>query len=73
MSGKPDVANLAGFFRRKGRLRRAPFGKDAVGIVEPDNFVKLKQVDMVHLEAFQRLFKLLVELLRRAPHRSWSS
>ena len=58
VSGKPDIANLAGFLCFQHGFLRAILGKDAVRIVKANNLVVLDQVKMVGLQALQRFIDL---------------
>ena len=58
MSGEPDVANLAGLFGVQKRFQRPAFREEAVGVLHPDDFMALQQIDMVSLQALQRFVQL---------------
>ena len=58
MTGESDVANLTGFPGCQKRFLGAALGKNAIGIVEADDFMMLYQVDVIRLEAFKRRVEL---------------
>src|SRR4030095_12517809 len=58
VTGKPDVAYLSGLSRFDKSLHGSSFREDPIGVIEANNLVMLKQVDMVHSEAFERLVEL---------------
>jgi hypothetical protein len=53
MAGESDVAKLACFLGGQRRSHGAALGKDAIGIVETNNFMMLHQIDVVGLQSFQ--------------------
>ena len=58
VSGKADVADLAGFLGRDGRFERAARAEDPVGVAHADDLVELHEVNGVHLEPAQALINL---------------
>src|SRR5208282_3177448 len=57
--GVPEVANLAGLFRLYRGLEAAALGENLLGVVHPDDFVKLHQVDAIGLQALEAFLDLL--------------
>ena len=58
VAGEADVAHLARFFGLVQRLDHAALGKVPLGVVVVDALVDLPQVEVVGLQALQRLFEL---------------
>src|SRR5689334_472727 len=61
MPGESDVPDLARLLCRGKCFERSAGSKEAIRIVEPDVLVILNEIDMIRLEALQRL----IDLLRR--------
>lgn len=51
--GKANVSDLAGLASVLKRLESTAGREEAVGIVHPDDLVKLKKIHMVNLEPFE--------------------
>jgi hypothetical protein len=51
MTGKSDVANLAGLLCGLDRFHRSTFGENAIWIFHPDDFVELHEVDAIRSAA----------------------
>jgi len=66
MTREADVAALSRFLRGLDRFHRAAFGEDPVGVLEPDHFVDLEQVDVVRPQPLQGLVDLPRRVLVRA-------
>ena len=60
--GEANVANFPRLLRLQQRLHRAARGKNAIGIFEANDLVKLHEIDMIGLQALERF----VDLLRAA-------
>src|SRR5271154_6629227 len=60
MTGKPDVADLAGLTRGDRRFKRAAWRKDAVWVLHPNHLVKLDQINDIGLQSAERLLQLKV-------------
>lgn len=58
VTSKSVVAGFPRFACVRGSFRSSAFGEDTVGIVERYNFLKRRQIEMVHAWAFQRLVDL---------------
>ncbi len=55
---EPDESHLARLLRLHHRFHRAALGEDPVGIIESNDLVMLQQVQVIHLQPFQRLVDL---------------
>ena len=58
VASESDIANFACLLRFEKRPHRAVFRKDPVGILEPNHFVMLQEIDMTALEPRQRFIDL---------------
>lgn len=58
VAGETDITDLASFFAVESGLYRSAVGKDAIRIVEANDFVMLHEIDVVGLETFQTSLNL---------------
>src|SRR5271165_1773242 len=58
VTGEPDVACFALLARPKHGFERATWREDALGLFHADHFVELQEVDVIGLQALQRLLEL---------------
>ena len=66
MPGESDVPDLPCLLGLDDGFLRSTFGEDPIGVLHSDHLVMLHEIDMVGLQALERLLDLLGGLLFRA-------
>jgi len=66
MSGESDITNFTGLFSRQRRFQGATGREDPIRVVHPNDFMKLQQVDVIRLQAFEAFIDLSLGTLPTA-------